>query len=169
MTDFNYFSLNSITPRTSVFTYLSNNDKIFESRMSDKGVSMKAGKTDSIRLRDIFKAAAIPLLAASVIIGGNVTYNVVTRQEMQVTVSQVESRLMRKNEGFGFTKSVYQTEQGPLTNTLSPLNSKFSRGPIEEQIKEGGTYNVTTVGVSIPALRIYPNIISATQVKPPGR
>lgn len=130
---------------------------------------MKNDKSDNLRLRDIFKAAAIPLLAATVVLGGHVTYNVVTRQEMQVTVSQVESRLMRKNEGFGFTKTVYQTEQGPLKNTLSPLNSKFSRGPIEEIIKEGETYNVTTVGISIPSLGVYPNIIKATPVKPPGR
>jgi|GEM_PF-1644732 len=130
---------------------------------------MKKSKSDNLGLRDIFKAAAMPLLAVSVALGANVTYNVVTRQEMQVTVAQVESRLMRKNEGFGFTKSVYVTEHGILKNALSPLNGKFSRGPIDALMKEGETYNVTTVGLSIPSLGVYPNIIKATPVKPPGK
>jgi hypothetical protein len=74
---------------------------------------------DKKRLRDIFKAVAVPVLTAAVVIGGPVTYKTVTRQDMQVTITNTESRLMNKNEGFGFTKTVYQTEKGELTNVLS--------------------------------------------------
>jgi phosphoribosyl-dephospho-CoA transferase len=124
---------------------------------------------DKKRLRDIFKAVAVPVLTAAVVIGGPVTYNTVTRQDMQVTITNTESRLMNKNEGFGFTKTVYQTEKGELTNVLSPLNLKFNRSAIRDTLKKGETYDVTTVGISIPALRIYPNIIKASPVKPQGR
>lgn len=124
------------------------------------------------RLRDIFKMAAIPLLSVSVALGAGYGVNAVTRQEIDgVKISQMESRFMRKGDGFGFTKTTYKTEQGEFQNTWSPLNGKFSTSAIEGQLKVGETYDITVVGMNVPSLGWYPNIIAAKPAapKPPSR
>lgn len=124
------------------------------------------------RLRDVFKKVAVPAIAVTVALTGNVVYNAATRQELQgVTVNQTDSSFMRKGEGFGFTKTVYKTDQGDFKNTWSPVQGKFSSSEIESQLKVGGTYDLTVTGVRIAALGMYPNIISAkpSAPKPPGK
>lgn len=78
---------------------------------------------------------------------------------------------MRKGDGFGITKTTYQTEQGEFQNTWSPLNGKFSSSAIEGQLKVGETYDITVVGLNVPTLGWYQNIISAKPAvpKPPSR
>ncbi len=124
------------------------------------------------RLRDVFKMAAIPLLSVTVALGASYGINAATKQEIDgVKISQTESRFMRKGDGFGFTKTTYKTEQGEFQNTGSPLNGKFGTSAMEGQLKVGETYDITVVGMNVPALGWYPNIIAAKPVapKPPSR
>ena len=129
---------------------------------------MKSGT----RLREAFKKVAVPVLSVAVALGASYGINAGTKQELEgVKISQTESRYMRKGDGFGFTKTTYQTAQGEFQNTWSPLNGKFSSSEIEAKIKVGETYDITVVGLNVPTLGWYPNIISAKPAapKPPSR
>ncbi|MBI1216821.1 MAG: hypothetical protein GC185_13540 [Alphaproteobacteria bacterium] len=130
---------------------------------------MSKDKTFGQKLRKAFAAVAFPLAALGIVAGGTAGYELGTRQHMRVTVEDTTWSLLQKGEGFGFTKTVYKTDKGELTNTLSYINGKFSRAAIKDEIKVGKTYDVTTVGFSVPFFGVYPNIIKATPVNPPGR
>jgi len=129
---------------------------------------MKSGT----RLRDVFKMAAVPLLATTVALAGSYGFTQATRQEFEgVKITQTESRFMRKGDGLGIHKTIYKTEQGDFQNTWSPLHGKFSNGEMEAQLKVGETYDITVVGLHIPVLGKYPNAISVkpSTPKPPGK
>lgn len=126
--------------------------------------------SSNLRLRDVFKKVALPAVLIGATIGVNVGIDQATMQQVDVTVQKVDSALMRKGEGFGFTKTIYETDQGTFKNTLSVLNSKFggSRDAIERQLEVGKDYTLTTTGPNIPSLGIYPNILKVTP-KAPGK
>ena len=118
-------------------------------------------------LRRMFDAAAVPFLAVGIIAGvGTVVYQENVTTDMRVTVSGEHSALLHKGEGFGLTKTVYETDKGELSNTISPWRGKFNRAGIADQVQVGKTYDVQVQGFSIPALGIYPNILSANPVPP---
>lgn len=124
------------------------------------------------RLRDVFRKSAIPLLAATVALSGSYGLTQATRQEFEgVKITQTESRFMRKGDGIGIYKTIYKTEQGDFQNTWSPIHGKLSNSEMEAQLKVGETYDVTVVGLNIPALGMYPNAISVkpSTPKPPGK
>lgn len=116
-------------------------------------------------LRRMFEGAAVPLLAVGILAGGGaVVYEQNVQTDMRVTVTGEHRALLHKGEGFGFTKTVYETDKGELTNTLNPLAGKFTRGGIENQVQVGKTYDVTVQGFSFPWVGVYPNILAAKQV-----
>jgi len=114
-------------------------------------------------LSKIFTPVACLTLAAAAAFG---VYKVNSTEEMQVTVQGTHQSLLHKGEGYGFTKTVYETDKGEFANTLSPWNGKFSRDGIENTIQVGKTYDVTVQGISVPMLGYYPNILSAKPVAP---
>ena len=81
-----------------------------------------------------------------------------------MTVSGEHSALLHKGEGFGLTKTVYETDKGELSNTISPWRGKFNRSGVADQVQVGKTYDVKVQGYSISWLGVYPNILSATPV-----
>lgn len=115
------------------------------------------------------KVAVVTALAGVLVvplgIGAGVHYG--TRHDMRVTIENTHKSLLHKGEGFGLTKTVYETDKGDLTNTWSIYAGKMSRDPMGDYLKVGGTYDVTVAGMNIPFLSIYPNIISANHVTPP--
>jgi hypothetical protein len=119
-------------------------------------------------LARMFDKAAIPLLAAGILVGGGtLVYEKNVTTDMRVTVTGEHHALLHKGEGFGFTKTVYETDKGDLTNTINPWKGKFTRGGIDEQVQVGKTYDVKVQGFSFPLFGVYPNILTAKQV-PPG-
>ena len=117
-------------------------------------------------LSPLFNAFAA---GAFVVAAGFGIYANTVETDLQVTVQGTHQSLLHKGEGFGFTKTVYETDKGEFANTLSMWNGKFSRGEMEDQIKVGQTYNITVQGISMPFIGKYPNIISATPVPKPTR
>ncbi|MDE1151545.1 MAG: hypothetical protein PW788_03325 [Micavibrio sp.] len=114
-------------------------------------------------LSKIFTPVAAVTLVAAAAFG---VYKVNSTEDLQVTVQGTHESLLHKGEGFGFTKTVYETDKGEFANTLSPWNGKFSRDDIENTIQVGKTYDVTVQGLSVPMLGYYPNILSAKPVTP---
>lgn len=123
-----------------------------------------------MRLREVFRKVALPAAMVGVVVGANVGIDKATEQQLDVTIQNTGSSLMHRGEGFGFTKKTYETDKGTFTNTISVFQGKFSsdRAKLDRELEVGKTYTVTTVGVSIPLVGKYPNIIKATP-KPPGK
>lgn len=118
-------------------------------------------------MRRLFNKVATGLLALGLFAGiGAPVYKEIHQQEIRVTVTGEHHRLLNENEGFGFRKTIYETDKGSLSNTLNPLAGKFSRGGIEKQIEIGKTYDVKVTGFNLPFFNIYRNIISAAPVQP---
>ena len=118
-------------------------------------------------LSKIFHQAATAFVAGAIVLGaGYGLYADNVKEDLQVTVQGTHQSLLHEDEGFGFTKTVYETDKGEFANTLSPWNGKFSRGGIDDQIQVGKTYNITVQGIGFPLLGKYPNILSATPVPP---
>lgn len=128
-------------------------------------------KHKSSSFRKAFKEAATATAVAGMLFGiplgiaAGVHYG--TQEQMRVTIHDTHSSLLQKGEGFGFTKTVYETDKGELTNTWSAFAGKFSRAGMDEYLKTGKTYDVTVTGISVPFLGWYPNIIKAAEVPPP--
>ncbi len=118
-------------------------------------------------LSKIFHQAATAVVAGALMMGvGYGIYADNVHQDLQVTVQGTHESLLHKGEGFGFTKTVYETDKGEFANTLSMWNGKFSRSGIDETMQVGKTYNITVQGIGFPLLGKYPNILSATPVPP---
>jgi hypothetical protein len=115
-------------------------------------------------LKRMFRRAAAPLLMAGIITGAGVgAYKEYVPTDMRVTVTGEHWAFLHKGEGFGITKTVYETDKGELTNTINPWMGKFTRGGIEKQVQVGKTYDVRVQGFSFPWFGVYPNIVSAKQ------
>lgn len=118
--------------------------------------------------RRAFKAVALTGVMAGVLLAPLGIHHA-TKHDMRITINDTHKSLLHKGEGFGFTKTVYETDKGDLTNTWSIYAGKMSRDPMGDYLKIGDTYDVTVTGMNIPFLGIYPNIIDATRVPtPPG-
>ena len=119
-------------------------------------------------VRRAFKKAATGLLALGLLGGiGGAIYKDVHVQEMQVTITGAHKALLNEDEGFGFTKTVYETDKGDFSNTLNPLRGKFLRSTIGDKLEVGKTYTIRENGLNLPLFNEYRNILSATPV--PGK
>jgi hypothetical protein len=118
-------------------------------------------------LKRMFQRAAAPLLLAGVVAGvGTIAYQDIVPTSERVTVTGTSWALLNDDEGVGFTKTIYKTDKGDLTNVINPWMGKFTRGGIADKIEVGKTYDVSVQGISFPLFGYYPNILSAKQVPP---
>ncbi len=118
-------------------------------------------------LQRMFQQAAAPLLLAGVLVGGGtLAYQDLVPHTERVTVTGTSWALLNDDEGVGFTKTVYKTDKGQLTNVINPWMGKFTRGGIADKIEVGKTYDVKVQGISFPLFGYYPNILSAKPVAP---
>lgn len=121
------------------------------------------------KLRNSFNLVAASALAFGALIGAHVGVNKATEQTFDVTINGTDTALMHKGEGFGFTKTVYETDKGTLKNTFSLVSGKFNSKEIEQQLETGKSYTVTVQGMRIDALGVYPNIVKATPKTPTAK
>lgn len=126
-------------------------------------------KKPSLFLRPAFQKAVLTV-AMMTAAGGVVWENSYgTQEHMQITITGEHQAWLRKGEGFGLHKTVYETDKGEFSNTTNMLVGKFSRAAIANELKVGQTYDVTVNGFSMPFLGKYKNIIAATPVPAPKK
>lgn len=100
------------------------------------------------------KRIALALAAAGLVILSTSGCNVQTHDSCTV----ISKESIAQSEG-GHTYRIGTEECGVFENTDSTLDWKFNSADLQNDIKEGETYNFTTRWWRAPILSMFPNIV----------